>query len=82
MRELKEETNLTGENPQLIGVYGKPGMEMSKLQDSNLDSGRDPRKHVVTIFYLVDVKDLSTMKAGDDAADAKFYNANEIVQVS
>eukprot|EP01112_Ceratiomyxa_fruticulosa_P019738 TRINITY_DN652_c0_g1_i13.p1 TRINITY_DN652_c0_g1~~TRINITY_DN652_c0_g1_i13.p1 ORF type:complete len:167 (+),score=36.28 TRINITY_DN652_c0_g1_i13:985-1485(+) len=58
LRELVEETNLVGKNPQLIGVYGNPM--------------RDPRKHVVCIFYYVQVDDKSTLKAGDDAAHAEW----------
>jgi 8-oxo-dGTP diphosphatase len=39
---------------------------------------RDPRKHVVSIFYKVEVDNFETLKAGDDAADANFYPIDEI----
>jgi 8-oxo-dGTP diphosphatase len=57
LRELKEETGIEGSSPRLIGVYSDPG--------------RDPRRHVIGIAYLV----LATsydVRAGDDAADAQF----------
>jgi len=62
LRELKEETNLdaSSEDIKLVGVYGSPT--------------RDPRKHVVSIFYLVQVSSLEELKGGDDAADAHFYD--------
>lgn len=44
-------------NPQLIGVYGKPT--------------RDPRKHVISIFYFVKVEDFTTLRGGDDAIGKK-----------
>ena len=59
LRELLEETSLVGSpNPRLIGVYGKPG--------------RDPRCHVVSTAFLVEVPDVSTLRAGSDAAGAKW----------
>lgn len=41
LRELKEETNLSGRDPLLVTVAGNPG--------------RDPRKHVVSVMYYVTV---------------------------
>lgn len=61
VRELLEETHLksVGE-PVLVGVYGKPA--------------RDPRKHIVSILYALDISNPSELKAGDDAASAQFYS--------
>ena len=53
LRELKEETGLEGSSPLLIGVYSDPG--------------RDPRRHVVSIVYLVQASSYE-VRAGDDAA--------------
>jgi 8-oxo-dGTP diphosphatase len=64
LRELKEECNLDGEDPELIGVFGK--------------KGRDPRKHTVSIFYYVKVKDVSTLQAGDDAGEAKWIPVSDL----
>ncbi len=65
LRELLEETNLRGKNPKLFSVYGKPD--------------RDPRKHVISVVYEVEVDDLSTIKAGDDAAETEFVNVSELI---
>jgi 8-oxo-dGTP diphosphatase len=41
VRELEEETGVKGSNVRLIDVFGDPQ--------------RDPRRHVITMAYLVDV---------------------------
>lgn len=41
LRELQEETSLVAKCPVLVSVHGKPN--------------RDPRKHIVTIFYKAQV---------------------------
>ena len=64
LRELKEETNLDGYNIELLTVRGDPN--------------RDPRKHVVSIIYIVEVDKNAEPKGGDDAKDAKFYDLNKI----
>ncbi len=64
LRELKEETGLTGSNPELLMVMGDPQ--------------RDPRKHIVSIVYSVTV-DAGDPAAGDDAADARFWQLNAIL---
>ena len=59
VRELQEETGLIGTNPRLLMVMGDPE--------------RDPRKHIVSIVYEIDVAADHEPTAGDDAADAKFW---------
>ena len=59
MRELEEETGLVGTEPTLLMVMGDPD--------------RDPRKHIVSVVYEIQVSDDQTPTAGDDAADAKFW---------
>ena len=59
VRELAEETGLNGTNPRLLMVMGDPH--------------RDPRKHIVSVVYEIDVSEDQTPMAGDDAADAKFW---------
>lgn len=66
LRELREECGLEGEIVKLLAVAGKPN--------------RDPRGHYVTIVYLVNVRDTSTLRAGDDAAQALFYPVSEMLQ--
>jgi 8-oxo-dGTP diphosphatase len=56
-RELAEETGLIAANLSLIGVYSDPH--------------RDPRGHMVSIAYRIDVAGYD-LRAGDDAADAVF----------
>ena len=55
LRELVEETGLRGVNPRPIGVAGNPL--------------RDPRKHVISVIYLVEVPVVNDAVAGDDAAE-------------
>ena len=66
IRELKEETELEGKDIELLTVRGDPK--------------RDPRRHVVTIVYLVNVDPDSQPKGGDDAKDAKFYDLKDIIK--
>ena len=57
-RELLEETGVTADQLDLIGVYSEPG--------------RDPRGRYVTWAYLAWLDDMPAPKAGDDARDAKW----------
>ena len=59
LRELKEETGLVGSNAALLMVMGDPD--------------RDPRKHIVSIVYEVEVSEDQMPVAGDDAQDARFW---------
>ena len=65
VRELLEETSMYGENPKLISVMGNPD--------------RDPRKHIVSIVYEIEVSSDQQPSAGDDAADAKFWPIESIL---
>ena len=56
IRERKEETGVEGSNPISIAVHGDPN--------------RDPRKHVIALFYLVEADPESIPTAGDDASEA------------
>ncbi len=64
VRELVEETGLLGSCPKLFGVYGEPS--------------RDPRTHNVSIVYQVEVEDITTLNAGDDAKEAVFWSVEKI----
>ena len=66
IRELKEETDLDGKDIELLTVRGDPK--------------RDPRRHVVTIVYIVNVDPDSKPKGGDDAKDAQFYDLKNIIE--
>ena len=63
-RELEEETGLIGLPIKLLNVYGDPS--------------RDPRGHYITSVFRMHVGDFTTLKAGDDAAEAKFYSLQEL----
>ncbi|MCI4373819.1 MAG: NUDIX hydrolase [Thermoplasmata archaeon] len=56
-RELKEETGLAGRAGRLVGVYSDPD--------------RDPRKHTVSVVFLVHGAG-GTPRGGDDAAAAEW----------
>ena len=59
LRELKEETGMDGSDAKLLMVMGNPQ--------------RDPRKHIVSIVYEIQVDEHQQPLAGDDAADARFW---------
>ena len=65
VRELLEETGIHGENPKLISVMG--------------EAERDPRKHIVSVVYEIEVSLEQQPIAGDDAADAKFWPIDSIL---
>jgi len=56
LRELGEETGVDGFDPVALAIHGDPD--------------RDPRKHIVALFYLVDVEPEAEPRGGDDAAEA------------
>lgn len=67
LRELKEETGLSGEIVQLVGVYDAPD--------------RDPR-HTVNIAYLVKPKKTVALKASDDATDARWFPISSLPKLA
>lgn len=62
-RELQEETGVAGAQLNLFGIYSAPG--------------RDPRDWVVTAAFYVQVPAGTTARAGDDAAEAKWFSLDE-----
>jgi len=68
LRELKEETGLSGTILGLIGVYSDPK--------------RDPRHHTVSVAYLVHDAEPDALKAGDDAAAAEFVSEWKTVSLA
>jgi len=67
VREVFEETGIKTTIKDLIGIYSDPK--------------RDPRGHVITVVYLLNMKG-GVLKAEDDAADAKFYNINDLPELA
>jgi len=66
LRELKEETNVSGHSPTLFAVHGDPK--------------RDPRQHIITIFYSINVDENVIPLAGDDAAEAMWIPLEKLEQ--
>ncbi len=67
-RELKEETGIESLDLIQSGVFGKPG--------------RDPRGHTISISYLAVVPSLLTLKPGDDAESAQWFDLNNLPQLA
>jgi 8-oxo-dGTP diphosphatase len=65
-RETLEETGLTVEVGELLGVYSRPD--------------RDPRGHNVTVLYAAR-RVRGRAKGGDDAADARWFTPREIARL-
>jgi 8-oxo-dGTP diphosphatase len=66
LRELVEETGCTGTLGEILCVRGDPQ--------------RDPRKHIVSIVYHVDVEPQAALQAGDDAAAADWFLLAELLE--
>jgi 8-oxo-dGTP diphosphatase len=66
VRELREETgiHLEADALSLVGVYDAPG--------------RDPRGRYVTVAYVAVVAKPIVAKAGDDAADVRWWQLSEL----
>ncbi len=67
IREVFEETGLKTKINQLAGVYSDPD--------------RDPRGHTITIVYILDLIG-GALNAGDDASNVKFFNINDLPDLS
>ena len=59
LRELREETGVTSVRIEQLRAFGAPG--------------RDPRGRTVTIAYLASLASPRSARAGDDAADARWW---------
>lgn len=64
-RELGEETGLHVSGMTQLGAYGTPG--------------RDPRMRVVTIVFLAYVDNLDDPVGGDDAAEARLWDVDDLL---
>jgi len=67
VREVFEETGLKTTIDKLIAVYSDPN--------------RDPRGHTITVVYKLDIN-RGKLKSGDDASDAKFFDVNQLPELS
>ncbi len=64
LRELAEETGVTGVSLHQVGAFGEPG--------------RDPRGWVVSVAYWARVSRPSRIEAADDAADAAWWPLDDL----
>ncbi len=69
LRELEEETGITGVWLEQLYTFGTPG--------------RDPRQHVITVAYfaLVPMESL-VLKAGSDANDAQWFYIDDLPKLA
>ena len=67
LRELKEETGLTGAYIEQFHTFSDPN--------------RDPRERVITVAYYALVR-IQEVKGGDDAAQAAWFTLDEIPQLA
>lgn len=68
LRELEEETGITCSEVRQLGAYGRPD--------------RDPRMRVVTVVFWTFVDDVAEPRGGDDAAEARLWAVDEILDGS
>jgi 8-oxo-dGTP diphosphatase len=65
VRELQEETGLTGVRLEQMRAFGTVG--------------RDPRGRQITIVFIgIAAEDQTKLKAGDDAAQARWFDIDEL----
>ena len=64
-RELREETGLEGEIKDIIGIYGQSSTKY---------------RWIISIGYRLDLTG-GKLRAGDDAADAKFFPIDKIPEI-
>ena len=63
IREVSEETGITGKISRIIGIYSDPK--------------RDPRGHTVSIVYLLKIAG-GNARAASDAADVHFFDLDNL----
>ena len=68
-RELMEETGITNIDLQQFKTFGKPG--------------RDPRGRTISVVFHGRIQDhAAQIKAGDDAAEAQWYDVNKLPELA
>ena len=68
VRELKEETGIEATGLQQVFTASAPG--------------RDPRGWTVSVIFIGFIKDGTTLKAGDDAADARWHPLRNVTHLA
>ena len=67
LRELKEETGIEGRIKGIAGVFSNPK--------------RDPRKHVVSIAYVIEPT-TKELEAGDDAESCAWFSTDNLPELA
>lgn len=67
VREVFEETGLKTKISHLVGVYSNPD--------------RDPRGHIVSVVYFLEICN-GKVKSGDDACEVRFFDLNHLPELS
>jgi len=67
IREVYEETGLKTSVKKIFGIYSDPN--------------RDPRGHIVTVVYLLNIKG-GELKCDNDASDVKFFDIKDLPELS
>lgn len=70
LRELREETGISGVGLKQLAAFGDPG--------------RDPRGHTVTIVYggMLPLKARVPARAGDDARSLRWFDVNRLPELA
>lgn len=67
-RELMEETGVKVKTVEQVKAFGKPG--------------RDPRGRTISIAFLSQIHCEEALKAGDDAAEARWFEVDSLPQLA
>lgn len=67
-RELREETGIEVKTVEQVRAFGKPG--------------RDPRGRTISIAFLSQIDCEVDLKAGDDAAEAQWFEVDELPELA
>jgi 8-oxo-dGTP diphosphatase len=75
-----DETLAEAARRELIGETGVDAASLLTQFGAYGDPGRDPRMNVVTIAYLAPLRDVGTIVAGTDAAEAALFPADVVLK--
>jgi len=67
-REAQEETGLSVNLIEMLGVYSHPD--------------RDPRQHTMSVVFMATVKDQTKLQAGDDAAKSSVFSLTDLPEMA
>lgn len=68
VREAKEETSLSVQLKELLGVYSEPD--------------RDPRQHTMSTVFIATCENPGALHGGDDAVCARFFPMSDLPELA